>query len=341
MKWLHILAVSAASLPCLASTCGQKDPAVILGPTQLVVVARDAGDDPVNGVDVFVDEILAGSTPLTLDVDPGTYAVRVNERGSFSTPTSRTVDVIAGESVEAAFLVREGFPRTVLLEDFTNAGCIPCVPFEIALQAEIGGYSLDELVVVSLHHNTPGFDPMHLANVPENRARASSYYGIPATPTVATDGRATTAVPPLVADIIADIESQLLSRSPISLDVTATLVGNALEVDVDLTSIADVDGDTRLVAVLIQEDMIFDTAPGSNGVTDFHHVVRDFEPDLDGADVGGETISITEGFTESYSYTLPLLTAANPPDDPAEAEAVVFVQEWSTKAVIQAASTLE
>jgi hypothetical protein len=305
------------------------------------VIARDDADATVAGVDVYVDEIFAGSTPLTLDVDPGSHSVRIDELGSFPTPTSRVVEVIAGQSSEASFLLREGLARTVLLEDFTNAGCIPCVPFEIALQSEIAGYSLDELVVVSMHHFAPGFDPMHLANVPELRARASQYYGIPATPTVATDGRATTAVPPLVADITADIASQLLERSPISLDVTATLVGNALEVVVDLESIADVDGDTRLVVLLIQEEMIFDTAPGSNGVTDFHHVVRDFEPDLDGADVGGEIISITEGFTQSYSYTLPLLTGANPPDDPAEAQAVAFVQEWSTKAVIQAASTLE
>ena len=56
---------------------------------------------------------------------------------------------------------------------------------------------------------------------------------------------------------------------------------------------------------------------------------------------GSDIVVITAGLDEEFHFHAELLTAASPPDDPARLAAVVVLQSWDTKEIIQVASTIE
>ena len=74
--------------------------------------------------------------------------------------------------------------RTALLEFFTGAGCIPCIPFDYTLEKALTSYTRSELVVLVYHMHAPTSDPMG------NRSSEArqGYYDVHGAPTPYLDG---------------------------------------------------------------------------------------------------------------------------------------------------------
>jgi hypothetical protein len=167
--------------------------------------------------------------------------------------------------------------RTVLVELFTGAQCLPCVAADIAFDAARQTYNPGDVALLQYHLHIPGPDPM--AN-PDTRAR-DTYYGVEGTPTVVIDGK----VPdePISGPAGLGKESYQALRKLVDRELEAG-AGASLKVEVHrkgdrLTIEAGVEGlnkpgdNVRLRLALVEDVVRY---PGGNGRRFHHHVVRAF-----------------------------------------------------------------
>jgi hypothetical protein len=306
-------------------------------------VATGAGSDPVAGLPIFVDDVQrAERTPAMLELTAGTYRVALGDSLGLYPTSARevTVTILPGETEPATFSYTPGFARTLLIEDFTNTGCGPCPPAEEALLRVTDAYAFDEVVTLHVHTLQPGVtDPMYWANAPELGARFT-YYTLSGDPTFVLNGSRVLFPTPPEAELADSVAAHRDDVAQVYLEVDYTINGTNVQAHATLRSLEDLSGDYRLIVVTIQKLIDYPTPPGTNGQKTFVRTARDFLPDSD-----GEPVTLTAGLSTSFDYEAPLLDAshllANPPDDPAQVGCVVVLQEWTTKEIIQVASTLD
>lgn len=249
------------------------------------------------------------------------------------------------------FFVMSQAQRTVLMEEWTNASCGPCADqnpdFNTLLDA-----NLDKVVSIKYQWYFPGFDPFHEQN-PDEIDNRGAYYGLNGVPTAWMDG---TAGDDSYAggaggwDVSgggyeggpygynqATIDYAAEQTTPISMSLEHSLNDNITEVTVNITlrNMSEEDftmADGRLQIALLEEEVVFNTAPGSNGETEFYNVMRKMYPDENGTTVptipAGDSISYTIiGAVPDYIYGL------------AELKVVAFIQDHTSTEVWQAAIT--
>ncbi|MCS7073575.1 MAG: hypothetical protein NZ108_03820, partial [Bacteroidia bacterium] len=161
--------------------------------------------------------------------------------------------------------------RTVLMEGFTNASCPPCAaidPYWTNLITSAG----NKLVVVKYHTDWPGTDPMNAANPTEVDARVS-FYSVTGVPNAVLDGNVEQGSPGSLT--ASDINNRYAVPSPYTLTVTNTLGSDdTLRVTVTVTKTGNISTTDNLYVNAIEKEVHYPTPPGSNGLKDFHYVMR-------------------------------------------------------------------
>ena len=220
-------------------------------------------------------------------------------------------------------------PRVMLVEGFTNVGCPYCPDANAATHEFMNAYAPAMAVGISYHVSWPdASDPFYLTAGTEAMGRRA-YYAINAVPALFSDG--TTTVTGSVEALEGMAGSRLTLDSPISLAVDMTVEGGLVTVDVDVTAVDAVTaGLLALRIALVETEIHFETAPGSNGQTDFYDTMRDMLPDY-----VGTPFVIGEGQTLSFSQSAPVNAEWNLDN----IRAVVWVQDDATKEVLQAGSS--
>jgi hypothetical protein len=222
--------------------------------------------------------------------------------------------------------------RTVLVEEGTNASCGPCAAqnpsFNALLNENVG-------TVVSIKYQWyfPGFDPMHEHNPDEANARLA-YYGINGVPTATIDG-VIPDVSPSYAGAPGAFTQPLFDDAaavPGSFDIEVSyeLTPNGLTMDATATCTQAASGDLRFRIAVIEEEILFDTPPGSNGETEFYGVMKKFLPGVEGVTMA-DSYAVGETFSTSQSWTYANVYDVN------ELAVVVFIQNDDNKEVLQAA----
>ena len=122
--------------------------------------------------------------------------------------------------------------RAALVEFFTGAGCIPCIPFDYTIEKALENYTRDELVVLVYHMHAPTSDPMGNRSTEARQA----YYDVHGAPTPYLDGHeinspdndrrshagATAASHRVYAEFQAAIDRRLETAAPVTLKIEAT-----------------------------------------------------------------------------------------------------------------------
>ena len=346
MTYRKTAASSAALVIALAMACAQQDPEIIAAPEpdkgwiNVTITEKQDATIILNGENTGI------APPAVVEVHPGSYVVTIDPgvEGRTTIPFETLVDVEIGKTVDAAFDIVDGYPRTVIVEDISNDGCGPCVPAEELLLEEASHYPLSRLLTVHNQTKSPTvFDPMHWANEPELQARFD-FYGLSGNPAFAIDGILSFTASPPAAVLTDTLTKHLEQPSPIDLEVSCTVENDSVKVDVTVKSVADIMGDPRLIVLSLQKVIEYDELETEFDPPRFIRRTRDFIPGVD--DISGQSIEITEGMNETFSLAAPLRANfqnqfADPEDDPAQVACVAIVQDWSTKYILQAASTLE
>lgn len=288
-----------------------------------------------SGAAIWIDGADTGEvTPATIaGLSAGSAAVELRHDSFYVSPASYDADVVADQITELptdTFILRQ--KKTVLLEGFSNVSCPTCPQLTELLLALVHdpAYSPDNLLFVEWAINWPDFlDPFYLANATENQARYLQY-NILGAPVLYQEGLQVDPVEPAdLAELTALVEASLDLVPGFVIDVAANFTDVAVPVTVTLTPMEDVDltGYSLLVA-LIESEVHYEDAPGTNGQTEFHNVFRDR---VDTLPTLGALVSGTPQIID--------VTLNRGALDPAGLQVVAFVQHDGDFTIIQAGST--
>lgn len=222
--------------------------------------------------------------------------------------------------------------RTVLLEDFANVSCVPCVTSNKIIQSILHSYGPDKVVSIKFPTNFPSpVDPFYLAAKGFCDFRMN-YYHIISAPTIYLDG----VLRPLPTDSNAVkqfLNDRIAVGSNFKIDVTKTINNGGLLINLDIKvknkSTINID-ELFLKCVIVESDVEFANPPGSNGETKFFDVLRVLFPSNDG--VAFSSLQNMQSF--QYEDVIDTVWNIN------KLEIVTFIQNTGTKEIYQAGATL-
>lgn len=290
----------------------------------------------VDGAKIFLDDNNTGKvTPDTVEATTGTHELRL-EKESYL-PTSRIVEVLKDSLIELSFTLNDAsFAKVVLLEDFANVSCIPCVNSNKIIESLTTiTYGPDKLVAIKFPTNFPGGnDPFYMANSAACNARMS-YYSIFAAPTTIIDGTER----PISTDSIsikAAIDQQLQLTPKFYINVIDSIAGQVYFAKVTVRVLDDPGlnfSNIVLHTVVTETKIEFLNPPGSNGETKFYDVMRKMLPANSGESLDG----ISQAEDVLFDWQTNIESGWNI----ANINTVAFIQNVATKEVYQAGSTFE
>jgi hypothetical protein len=240
-----------------------------------------------------------------------------------------------------ALTVHAQVPQTPLVEHFTQASCTPCASQNPLLKTTLDSFG--ELNYVRISHQTswPGVDPMNAQFGPGPDVRRN-YYGVTGVPNTTLNGGPVGAPNSVVTS--ATLSAAANNTTPYDITATQTwLSPNQVSVNID---VANVTGGTissadKIYVAMIENVINYAVAPGSNGETSFHYVMRQMynastgsANATGGASLGPISASNTTNFNFSIS-NLPTYIR-----DKTEISFAVYIQNNGTKQIFQSAKTV-
>jgi hypothetical protein len=165
--------------------------------------------------------------------------------------------------------------KTPLIEHFTSASCGPCVAQNTAMKAILDNMDANNLDYVKVsHQGNYSFDPME-NDFPTGSSVRGVYYQLGGVPHSVLNG-ASSGYPSAIVttSTIAAVAAQ---TTPYEVTVTQDWI-SATSVDLTVmvtnTTGAAVNTANKIFISMVEETVTFPTAPGSNGETEFHWVLR-------------------------------------------------------------------
>ncbi len=256
---------------------------------------------------------------------PGNYNLKVwisgvNGNGSDDDQTNDTLNLemhIATQSVA----------RTPLYEEFTSSTCSPCATFNSTyfttdfLNTNAGKFSL---IKYQMSWPDPG-DDYYTAEGGVRRA----YYGVSGVPTLFIDANEGTHFN--TSQLQTDLDNETAKPAFFDIDATHQISGNTISIQTDILPYLDASDFT------VQIEVVEKTTTGnvgSNGETEFHHVMMKMLPDASG------TNCIFSAGTHTYLSQTYDMSSTNV-EEMSDLEVIVFIQNDKTKEVFQSAVSQE
>jgi hypothetical protein len=225
--------------------------------------------------------------------------------------------------------------KVVLIEDFANVSCNPCVISNIIIEKLTNEtYGRTKLVAVKFPTNFPAPNDLFYLAAKEICDARMSYYNVFYAPTTVVDGISK----PISTDstsVKAAINSRLSITPRFDVQVNAVLEGDyVINVSVKFVDTTSINMDDLIIHTVITEtDIEFEQAPGSNGETKFFDVTRLMLPSKEGSSVR----QLIDQGELSFQFDDALLSYWNLE----KINAVVFIQDKNSKEIFQTGSTFE
>lgn len=232
-----------------------------------------------------------------------------------------------------SFIASSQSQRFLMVEEATNASCGPCASQNPAFDALLQN-NLDKLVALKYHWYFPGYDPMHNHNSEENNARVS-YYNINGVPHALIDGTSLTGSsytgsPSNLSQ--AKIDQAYAIPSPFEITMSHEVIDDVIYVAMLIEATEEVSGNLRARIAVVEKHIHFNSAPGSNGETDFYDVMKKMLPNPSGTRLNDE-IYDGEYFIIEQSWELANIY------DMDELGVVGFIQDHTSKEIYQGADS--
>lgn len=281
--------------------------------------------------EIYLDGINTGKvTPDTIRTTIGEHIVELHKNGY--NITTDTVTVI--KDIQTDIQLNLIPFKTVLIEDFANVSCNPCVVSnKILEQLTNHTFGRKRLVAVKFPTNFPSpVDPFFLANGPDCTSRMN-YYNIQIAPTNVIDGLFKP-IPSDSNDVKSKILTQLEKVSQFVILVDHSINGNnyTINITLEIKDLSNLDFSNLVLHTVVTETNIeFATPPGSNGETKFFDVMRKMLP-------GNQGESLTS-YNQTGTYTFQRQLTLNSNWNASNINTVVYVQNTNTKEIFQTGST--
>lgn len=286
------------------------------------------------GASISVDGQNTGKlTPDTITASIGDRLISLEKAGYI--PIKNVITVIKDSTLRYTFELN--LQKTILLEDFANVSCIPCVASNQIIEALTRvTYGPSKLIAIKYPTNFPGpNDPFYLASKPNCDARMS-FYTILFAPTTIIDGK----MRPVSSDSLKikdSINTRLQIPRQFEMTVTKSIVDSVYYTTVTIETLEAVGINfTNLVlhTVVTEAEIEFSSPPGSNGERKFYDVMREMLPTNAGESLSN--INQPGVFTFNRSF---VLSGSKASWQKSKLHTVAFIQDRVSKEVYQAVST--
>ena len=217
--------------------------------------------------------------------------------------------------------------RVLLFECFTNTSCGPCAQQNPALDVLINNNG-DRIAAIKYHMSWPGAnDPMYLHNTVDNDAR-KGVYSVNSVPHTVVDGIRFANVPGNLNQNM--VNNWLNITSPLEMRLSYELDENANVITVHVMGRASsaISGTCKLYVGVIEKEIHYTSAPGTNGERDFYSVMKKLLPTASGTYIG----ELNEGDYFAYTFSWEWANVYNVD----QLDVIAWVQNPNTKEVYQA-----
>ncbi len=313
-------------------------PALLAGPTPVTGSVVNLGSDQINSFDLHwqVDEGDISTTSFSglelelgeqfsfeaddmLDLGPGTYELTVyisnmNGQPADDSPENDSLS----QTISVAF---DSAPRRPLFEMFTSSTCPPCATFNNGFFNNFTYNNAEDITLIKYQMNWPGSGDPYFT--PEGGVRRT-YYGVSGVPALMLEGNQ-----------VATNGSVVTNALQQALQVPAFMqIEGSYEIDGDHISIQGTVmpyatfPESRLHVVIIESVTYGNT--GTNGETEFHHVMHKMMPNAQGTVVN---LSANEAFHFSFDHDMSTTNV----EEMDELMVVVFVQHHESQEIYQSA----
>lgn len=182
-----------------------------------------------------------------------------------------------------------------LLEEFTSSTCAPCASFNTTFVPWTEQHE-DDIVLVKYQMDWPGVgDPYYTEEGGVRRA----FYGVSYVPDLFGNG---SRVATSVSAVQSFFDGAINEMAFVSANGTHNIDGTNIEVTANILPFANI-SNANVYIVVFENVTVNNT--GSNGETEFHHVMMKMLPDANGTTidlVDREPISITESYDMSGTF---------------------------------------
>lgn len=286
------------------------------------------------GAQIFIDFVNSGKvTPDTIIAAPGIHQISLQR--AFFNSASQSVEVIKDSLITLDIALEEIPPSNiVLLEDFANVSCNPCVISNKIIETLTNEtYGRSKLVAVKFPTNFPAPNDLFYLAAKEICDARISYYSVFFAPTTVVDGL----IKPISTDsnsVKAAVDQRLLKELKFRMDVSDNVIGTDYftTITIKVINAAGLDfSNIVLHTVITETDIEFSTPPGSNGETIFHDVTRTMLPSSAGESLS--SISLTDEVVFQRQTSINPIWVTN------KLNTVAYIQNVVTKEVYQTTST--
>lgn len=272
-----------------------------------------------SGAAIFVDEQNTGkSTPDTLQLAPGVHQIHIAKNGFNEQAWSVEVANDSLVQLEETLTIYQ----RMMFESFGNVSCEPCVASAENLEKfrsehQDGAFALMEYYAFWPSPN----DPFYKVS-PNDVKERINYYSVSNLPALRANGASGVDAADYGAIVDAYNNETALQQTALALSVTKAKNGDSLQVQVEIYDFNNVlqNDQLRLFVAVSEDDIHYDTPPGSNGLKDFNFVFRRFLSDKKGDPILGDKFN--------YQLIWPNWNYAN-------SHIIAFVQDISTRKIIQ------
>jgi hypothetical protein len=238
-------------------------------------------------------------------------------------------------SLLAAALFANAQQRLVLYEEFSGENCAPCAATNPGLWTLLTtGTNPNKVMLIKYQSPIPSAGPIYYQNTTDVQNRMT-YYTVPFAPYARMDG----AVSPGAngghpADLTqAHLDAATAIAAPFNITVSNTVTGTTINSTINVAAVAAYAGTGVKLRAALVETLIYTSPPGTNGETEFHHVVRKMYPTADGQAIPD---TWTNGQTGTYSFSGSIPTYV---DRTHELFVVVWIQNDADKKIAQTAKS--
>jgi hypothetical protein len=215
--------------------------------------------------------------------------------------------------------------RLVIFEEFTSENCGPCAatnPGVNDLLNQLG----NEVVSIKYQNNIPSAGPMFGHNSAEVLSRMT-YYGNNYSPNGILDGNVYNDQPATLTTL--DVTNRAAVTSPFTINISHVINGTSVDVTASVKATGAVSTANMFARfAIIERNIYFTTAPGSNGEKHFEGVMKKMLPNATGTALPavmnpGDSVNYTFSWTMANVYDMNQIAV------------VGFVQEDGAKEIIQ------
>jgi len=236
--------------------------------------------------------------------------------------------------MSASTMVFAQSQRLVMVEEFTQASCPPCAAQNPGFNTLLNANST-KLVALKYQTSWPGVDPMNAQNPTEVATRVT-YYNVTGVPHGLFDGSpltggSYTGAPANATQAMVDAEYAVPSPFTIAINHSFNAGYDSLYINCTVTCTQAVTGTLVLHVAMMERDIYFTSAPGTNGETHFEGVMKKMIPDATGLTL---PTSWTLNQTQSFNFAIAVPWYVY---DLNQAAVAAFIQDNSNQSVLQAA----